>query len=133
MKKTFLLLTILLGAIASDAFSQTAVAVLGTIAPNNFTAGVITPVLTTSDRITKSVKLNPLAPGYTITSYTCSVVSGTTTWGPVSVTGSLLTDEIINHVRETKGPNAKVVFENIHALHSGTDVVIPSISLKYDQ
>jgi len=133
MKKTFFFVCILITAVAFNSFAQTAVAVLGDIPANTFTAGVTTPVYTTSDRITKSVRLNTIAPDYAITSYKCSIVAGTTTWGPVNVTGALLTDEIITHVRDTHGPNVKVVFDNIHALHSSADVTIPEISVKYDQ
>jgi hypothetical protein len=133
MKKTFLFLCILLAAINFNSFAQSAVATLGTIVPNTFVSGVPTPVLTTSDRITRSVGLNISTPGYTVTSYKCTIVAGSSTWGPVSVTGGLLTDEIITHVKATRGPNVNVVFSNIHAAHGSTDVTMPVIALKYDQ
>ena len=133
MKKTFLLLCILITAVSGRSLAQSVVAQLGHIPANTVAGGIPTPVLTTTDMIKKSGGLNVSTPGYTVTSYKCTVVAGGSAWGPVSVTGALLTDEIITKVKTTRGPNVNVVFSNIHAAHGSADVTLPVIALKYDQ
>ena len=129
MKKITLVLTLLFSFAFANTFGQSLAVNVGDI-PNSTTSA---PIYTTSDRIVRSAKLVANAPDANVVSYTFSITAGSVTWGPVTVTGDLFTADIITHLRETRGPNANVHFDDIKVMQASVLHTMPSIALKYDQ
>ena len=131
MKGVALIFAILFGFSVLSSHAQEAVVRVGDI-PVTFKNGKISVEQTTRDRIIRAGKLVARA-DCVIVSYTFSIMKGDNMWGPVKVRGGLFTTDMVNHLKETKGPNVNVVFDEIKVKQDGLTRSSHPIALKYDQ
>jgi hypothetical protein len=108
---------------------------LGDIPAGIKTDGKISPSYTTSDRIIRNAKLVSKGIECEVVSYEFSITVGKNYWGPIKATGAQLTKEMINRIKETKGPGVRVFFDDIKVKLKQDGMVRNkgSLAFKYDQ
>ncbi len=135
MKKLSYLLAVLFSFAFASSFGQDLSVTLGDIPAGIKTDGKISPSYTTSDRIIRNAKLVSKGIECEVVSYEFSITVGKNYWGPIKATGAQLTKEMINRIKETKGPGVRVFFDDIKVKLKQDGMVRNkgSLAFKYDQ
>jgi hypothetical protein len=87
---------------------------------------------TSREQVLRDPLLIAVNPDCAVTGFTFSMSSGNKSWGPVTVKGMRLTDDIKDKIGDWDTNNVTITFDNIHLKCNSAETTARPLVLKYD-
>lgn len=94
--------------------------------------GTITGGNTSQELVLRNPRLIAQQENCLVSGFSFSMKSGNKSYGPVSVNGSTLTDEIKDKIRDWDANNVTITLDNIHLKCSGQETTAHPVTVHYD-